>query len=54
MKTFRITYTATVTDDFFKDEGVEIKNEILSGKMQREMKSSEGVKKVVITFEEIK
>lgn len=50
MKTIRITLTAVVSDDTAE----EMKNEILSGKMQREAVDANNCKSAKITYEEIR
>ena len=60
MKTVKITMTLTVTDEYFETELKKMKNEILCGKYQREIKEGyskrkgDAVEKVTMTFEEIK
>ena len=47
----------TVTDEFFESELKDLKNDVLSGKYQREMMNDakeKGVKKVKATYEELK
>lgn len=47
----------TVTDDFFEAELIDLKNDILSGKYQREIMNDakdKGVKNVKALYEEIK
>ena len=57
MKKFKVTMTMTVSDEYFENEVMEMKNAIFSGKMQREIidESKNGsITKCVATFEEIK
>ena len=56
MRKVKITTVLTVTEGFYQEEIVDMKNDILSGKMQRELQDEgkrKGVKKVKVTFEEI-
>jgi hypothetical protein len=60
MRKVKITTTMIVTDKFFEDEIIEMKNDILSGKFKRELvnssgysKDEKGIKKISVTFEEI-
>jgi uncharacterized protein YihD (DUF1040 family) len=57
MKKIRLTIVMSVTDEFFAAELKDLKNDILSGKYQREMvddAKDKGVKKVKVTYEELK
>ena len=57
MKKFKVTMTMTVSDEYFENEVMEMKNSIFSGKMQREIieESKKGsITKCIATFEEIK
>lgn len=57
MKKIRLTIETTVTDEFFEAELKHLKNDVLSGKFQREMMNDskdKGVKKVKATYEELK
>lgn len=56
MRTVKITMTIRCTEDHYQDTLVEIKNDILSGKMQREFFTDykgDGVQKIIATFEEL-
>jgi hypothetical protein len=60
MRKVKITTTMIVTDKFFEDEIIGMKNDILSGKFKRELvdssgysKDEKGIKKISVTFEEI-
>ena len=52
-RTFKIEMTITVSSEKAIDQILEVKNEILSGKIQREM-IKHGADKVVATLTEIK
>lgn len=57
MKKIRLTIETTVTDEFFEAELKHLKNDVLSGKFQREMMNDskdKGVKKVKAIYEELK
>jgi len=57
MKKIRLTMEMTVTDEFFEAELKDLKNDVLSGKYQREIMNDakdKGVKKVKAVFEELK
>ena len=57
MKKFKVTMTMTVSDEYFENEVMEMKNAIFSGKMQREIvdESKNGsITKCIATFEELK
>jgi hypothetical protein len=56
MKTVQLFMELTVTDEYFENEMMSVKNGILSGKLQREIKqdSKDGVKKCKATFIELK
>ena len=55
MKTIRITTTLTCDDDAYEKEIKALKDQILDGSFQREMKhSNDGFKKVTATIEIIK
>lgn len=57
MRTVKITMTVRCTEDHYQTKMVEIKNDILSGKMQREFFADykdDGVQEIKATFEEIK
>lgn len=52
MKRFVMHIEMTVTDDFYEEEIADMRKDILSGKMQREIKETEkggGIKKVTAT-----
>ena len=53
MKRVKITMILDVSDDHF-DEMQEVKNDILSGKLQREMLRDEKCLNCKATFEELK
>jgi hypothetical protein len=53
MKTYEIKFTVKCTDEFYNDEAIELKNQILSGEFQRTLKS-EGINSVKATFTDIK
>lgn len=56
MKTFRMTTTLVVTDDCYENNKSirDLKNEVLSGSLQREIINPEkGIMDVKITFEQI-
>lgn len=55
MRKVKITLTLSISEKVYQEEMMEVKNDILSGKYQREiMKDTEGVEKVKATFEELK
>lgn len=61
MKIVKVTMILTVTDEFYDSELMKMKNEILSGSYQRELKDNyeknkrvDAVKDVKMTFETIK
>lgn len=57
MRKIRLTMEMTVTDEFFEAELKDLKNDVLSGKYQREMMDGDkykGVKKVKAIYEELK
>ena len=56
MKTYRIITIFKVTDEFFEKEVKELKNDILSGKYQRDFKGyrKEGMLSLKAIFEELK
>ena len=57
MKTIKFTTQLTVTNDFYEKELKDLKNDVLSGKFQRQMVEhgkNKGVKKAKATFEEIR
>lgn len=58
MKTVKISLTMRVTDEFYESELKQLKNDILSGKHQRELMEDEfkkeGLKDVKATFELLK
>lgn len=59
MKTVRITYQFTMTDELYEEEFAELKDEILCGKNQKDLKDStasyrRGMIKIKATFELIK
>ncbi len=54
MKIVRITMTMTVSEDMYEKELKEVKQNILSGEFQKEIKDNQkGVEKVKITFENL-
>ena len=54
MKKFRITQTFTVTDNFYNETALKLKEIIESGKLSKDMKSNEeGIDNIDATFEEI-
>ncbi len=59
MKTIKVSFIARITDELYENEFVEMKNDILSGKYQREIKDctdrrKRGMKDIKVTFEIIK
>ena len=57
MKKFKVTMTMTVSEEYFKTEAMKMKNDILSGKMQREIideSKNKSIIKCIATFEVIK
>jgi len=54
MKTVKITMILRVTDEFYEDEILVTKSDILSGKFQREMKVPNKVLDSKVTFELLK
>lgn len=57
MKKFKVTMTMTVLEEYFKTEAMKMKNDILSGKMQREIideSKNKSIIKCIATFEVIK
>jgi len=56
MKNIKITLHLKVTDEYYEEESLELKNDIESGCMQREFKegSDGGVKEIKATFEILK
>jgi hypothetical protein len=54
MKTVKITITARMRDDLYDNHFKDLKDEILSGKFQRELKGEkEGMEDVKVTYEEL-
>ena len=56
MKKIRVTITIDVSDELYEKEILEMKNDILSGKMQRDMindPTNKGITKCTATFEDI-
>ena len=56
MKKIRITITMDVSDELYEKEFLEMKNNILSGKIQRDMVGdphNKGITKCTATFEDI-
>ena len=54
MKKFKITQTFTVTDKFFDETGLRLKEHVESGQLIKDLKSNEeGIDDIEMVFEEI-